>query len=324
MIALQPTPMKHRAPDTNFPKGWYVVADSDDVTASALLPLSYLDQELIAYRDTNGKAHVADAYCPHMGAHLASHDGCVAGGKITCPFHKWAFDGESGRCESIPYSKVMVPESVKLTVYPTREIDGMVAMWYHPAGEAPDHEPFEREQIKVQGSWYTHIIKDLESTCPFRDLFENLFDTAHVQQLHHSNGLPEICSVERTGYGLDVRFGPPTAQEQFPITSMQNHFTGVSMATQLIEGEAFGFMIVTSVTPIDHERFFQRSRLLVRDTGSKEMNQLLGQAFAERTSMEIEQDMKVLNFKKHLTKPALCQGDGPIFRWRRYQEEFYV
>jgi 3-ketosteroid 9alpha-monooxygenase subunit A len=34
--------------------------------------------------------------------------------------------------------------------------------------------------------------------------------------------------------------------------------------------------------------------------------------------------MKVLNFKKHLTKPNLCAGDGPIHKWRKYQDEFYV
>ena len=131
MIALQPIPMKYRSRDLRFPKGWYAVADSAEVTGTAMLPVNYLDQQLIVYRDANGRAQVADAYCPHMGAHLASHDGCITDGKIVCPFHKWSFDATSGQCVNIPYTKIMVPPSVKLTIHPTREVDDIVR--HHPA-----------------------------------------------------------------------------------------------------------------------------------------------------------------------------------------------
>ena len=55
------------------------------------------------WRDEDGAAHVMDAYCPHMGAHLAV-GGCVKGTRIVCPFHQWAFDAE-GRNVDIPYAE---------------------------------------------------------------------------------------------------------------------------------------------------------------------------------------------------------------------------
>ena len=100
-----------------FPKGWYCVAESKDITDGVLKPVTYLDQQLIVYRDANGDARVADAYCPHLGAHLASHDGCITGGELVCPFHKWRFDGATGKCNSIPYTNV-VPPQAKLALYP--------------------------------------------------------------------------------------------------------------------------------------------------------------------------------------------------------------
>ncbi len=55
-----------------------------------------------------GQVSIVDAYCPHLGANLGV-GGRVIGNCIECPFHGWQFDGETGKCTSIPYaSKVSV------------------------------------------------------------------------------------------------------------------------------------------------------------------------------------------------------------------------
>jgi 3-ketosteroid 9alpha-monooxygenase subunit A len=319
--------MRYRGPDAGFPKSWYAVAEARDVSGTKLLPVSYLDRQLIVYRDKTGKAQVADAYCPHLGAHLASHNGCLRDGRVVCPFHKWEFDGASGQCSRIPYTDTMVPRGVKMDVYPTREVDGMVMMWYHPEGAAPDFEPFAREMIAPGAGWSVHSVKDLVSTCPFRDLFENLFDTAHIQQLHKSRNPTQIEILERKPYGLFTRLQALKAGEEFPVTRMEFHFSGVSVATLYVEGKGFCVSMVASATPIDNERFRNVARICVRDGGSlmsRVTNKLVGGAFAKRITTEIQQDMEVLNFKKHLPRPNLCAGDGPIFKWRQYQDEFYV
>jgi len=38
----------------------------------------------------------------------------------------------------------------------------------------------------------------------------------------------------------------------------------------------------------------------------------------------VEQDLKVLDYKRHLVRPRLCAGDGPIHQYRKYAAEFFV
>jgi nitrite reductase/ring-hydroxylating ferredoxin subunit len=323
MTILQPIPMAYRDDTSVFPKGWYGVADSETITANTLTPVNYLNLQLIVYRDKEGKAHVADAFCPHLGAHLASFDGQLKDGEIVCPFHKWRFDAESGRCTSIPYAKV-VPPKARLTLYPTMEVGGMVMMWWHPAGGAPDYTPFDVRSRHADSTWLLRAEKVKEGTVPFRDLFENLFDTAHIQQLHGGVGLPEIEAVTRTEFGLQADYAQPGEGERWPIKSMQCNFSGLSFMSQSIIGEGFGFIQNAVATPIDHERMQLRVRMYIQDTGSPQMNDFIGGEFVKRVLSEIDQDFEVLNYKKHLKAPLLCSGDGPINRYREYAREMFA
>lgn len=63
-----------------------------------------LGEQVAVFRAENGKAHVVDAYCPHLGANLAV-GGRVLGNCIECPFHGWQFQGSDGKCVKIPYAE---------------------------------------------------------------------------------------------------------------------------------------------------------------------------------------------------------------------------
>lgn len=56
------------------------------------------------FRTPEGKVHIMDAYCPHLGANMGL-GGVVRGDCLECPFHGWQFDGNSGKCTSVPYSE---------------------------------------------------------------------------------------------------------------------------------------------------------------------------------------------------------------------------
>lgn len=80
--------------------------------------------ELIATRLPLGKVVVYDAFCPHLGAHLATGgalvDECDRQVRqlrfdvmqlvteriqcIKCPFHGWTFDLKDGACSKVPYT----------------------------------------------------------------------------------------------------------------------------------------------------------------------------------------------------------------------------
>jgi 3-ketosteroid 9alpha-monooxygenase subunit A len=322
MTILDAIPKAYRDHTVGFPRGWYCVADSDQVSADAMLPVSYLNRQLVVYRDTTGAPHVADAYCPHLGAHLASADGCIDNGEILCPFHKWRFDTADGSCASIPYSD-SVPPRAKLETFATIEFAGLVMMWWDPTGGEPGPPPFDPLEANADKLWLSHSAMRFETTVPLRDLFENAFDTAHIQQLHRSVFLPEIARLDKMPYGLEVELSPSQEGERSKIDQTKFNFSGVGMSTMLSLGEGFGFLAYTTVTPIDDERTDMHVRMFIMDTGSEELNEQMGSAFADRIRIEIEQDMKVLNYKKHIERPVLCRGDGPVMKWRRYVAELY-
>ena len=123
----------HRFPFPT-PFGWFQVAFPGDLEPGEVTPLSYWNRELVLWRDHAGDFHLQDAFCPHLGAHLA-YGGSVDGDKLTCPFHGWRFDG-AGVCTNIPYSQ-RTNRKAKLRNYPTIVRNGFVLAWYHPNEEAP-------------------------------------------------------------------------------------------------------------------------------------------------------------------------------------------
>jgi len=320
MTVLAPIPMATRDDTPTFARGWYVIAESADVPPDTLVPLAYFGEQLIAYRDEDGTVHVADAYCPHLGAHFASFDGKIEKGEIVCPFHKWRFSARTGKCTAIPYTKVIPPQAA-MTTYHAREFADTVMLWWDPAGGDPDYDPFDLRDVYADRTWIPYAVKLKEGRAPFRDLFENLFDTAHIEQLHNSVGLPQIDAVSRTASGLQVDYAP-SPEQAFPIRHMQFNFSGISFMSHVVLGDGFGFIQNVSATPIDRERFQLHVRMYISDTGSKDMNDMIGGAFVQRVLDEIDQDFEVLNYKKHLKRPLICAGDGPIMRYRDYAREF--
>src|SRR5262245_19780999 len=96
-------------PFSPFPNGWYQVAWSEEVGRNAVVPLRCLGLDLVLMRDSAGVAHVLDARCPHLGAHLG-HGGRVENDCLVCPFHGWSF-GSDGECASVPYASKIPPRA---------------------------------------------------------------------------------------------------------------------------------------------------------------------------------------------------------------------
>jgi nitrite reductase/ring-hydroxylating ferredoxin subunit len=59
---------------------------------------------------------VTNNSCPHAGGNLAA--GTIEGGQVTCPWHQWQFDLDSGTCT--------LSERVRLRQYECRVEDGFV------------------------------------------------------------------------------------------------------------------------------------------------------------------------------------------------------
>lgn len=88
---------------------WIQVAKLKDFDVQPAQVLEHQGRK-IALVKTGDKFHALDNMCPHRGGPLA--DGHVEGDKVTCAWHAWSFNLDSGNCLNVPGTAV--------TVYPTR------------------------------------------------------------------------------------------------------------------------------------------------------------------------------------------------------------
>lgn len=321
MAAITPLPIAARSSLPLYPNGWFAVAESEDLTADRMTPLTYFGRHLIAFRTAADEVRVADAYCPHLGAHLASHTGSLENGIITCPFHRWQFDSSTGRCVKINYFSA-IPPSAALRFYPALEVNGQVLMYFHAEGEAPDHEPYRTTRMD-EGPWMKLPKLRWEMHAQQQEFLENIFDSAHIFELHRGNATPHYDSIDETPFGIQILLSIDVPQDPgFPVVKCLNYYTGISLACQNNQGRAENILL-TSFTPIDENRVEMVTRPYLRDSGSDEINRNFGQGFIEMYEYEVGQDLAILEHKKHLPQPLVVAGDGPIMRWRRYAQRFY-
>lgn len=67
----------------------------------------------IALIKSNDQIFAAGNECPHLGGPIG--EGRVMDGKVTCPWHDWTFDLNSGECDINP--------AAKITIYPVTITD---------------------------------------------------------------------------------------------------------------------------------------------------------------------------------------------------------
>jgi len=94
-------------------------ADSDPIR------LRILGEDLIAFRDSNGKVGFIANNCPHRGASLFFGRNEEAG--LRCVYHGWKFD-LAGNCVDMPNEPAEsdFKSKVKAVAYPAAEFGGFV------------------------------------------------------------------------------------------------------------------------------------------------------------------------------------------------------
>ncbi|MDZ8222760.1 aromatic ring-hydroxylating dioxygenase subunit alpha [Nostoc sp. ChiVER01] len=159
----------------HFIEGWYWVIPSRNLRVGEVKPVTILGRELVIYRGKDKRVTTFDAYCPHMGAHLA--EGKVEGNALRCFFHHWKFDAE-GMCIDIPC--LDTPPSLKLQTWPTAEKYGMIWVW---TGEIPQQPlPFvpELEQKECDVAIHSHFVMN----CHPNVVMINPIDGQHLNTVH--------------------------------------------------------------------------------------------------------------------------------------------
>lgn len=291
-----------------IPNGWYSIASSDDLAAAAVVPVIAVARELVLYRDEHGAAHVADAHCPHLGAHLGG--GVVVGDSIKCPYHGWRF-GPDGACVEIPYSDARIPAKACVRTYPVCEQDGFVFFWYHAGGKPPAYEIPRVEEVGDPG-WSKAYPWRFELVAALQEMAENNVDYAHLKYVHRRKYVPSDTSTFTTD-------GPfSTVVEALPDgTDFYRHTWGPGVAILRVPEL---MTVLTTTTPIDRSH----CRLDWHFHFKGEVEALATDLIEGVTGgFGLLADVPIWRDKIFLEHPLLVKADGNIAEFRRFYSQFY-
>jgi phenylpropionate dioxygenase-like ring-hydroxylating dioxygenase large terminal subunit len=164
------------------------------------MSIRVLGEDLILFRDLQGRAGLITPRCIHRGAPMSFAK--VEDGGIRCPYHGWLFDTE-GRCVDQPCEKDR-PEfraRTRQPWYPVEERYGLVFAYLGPPGKQPvlpKWAPFEDispdEKIVPDAASFSVGGDETAELIPWNWLqdWENTMDPFHVVILHSSFSGPQF------------------------------------------------------------------------------------------------------------------------------------
>src|SRR6266568_8164315 len=96
-----------------------------------------LGEELVAFRDTNGRLGLLDEFCPHRltSLFLGRNEECG----LRCVYHGWKFDVD-GNCVDMPNepAESRFKEKIRTVHYPAMEMGGVIWAYMGPPEKRPD------------------------------------------------------------------------------------------------------------------------------------------------------------------------------------------
>lgn len=155
---------------------WWPVGISADLKDKPTL-IKLLGEELVLYRDKQGRTGLIGSQCPHRRASLAfgnvTHDG------VRCRYHGWLMNHEGKVLATPGEPDKCFKDTVKHPAYPTQEMGGMVFAYLGPL-PAPILPPFNflvdpgERSVKITGY----------AECNWMPTIENAMDPLHLSFTH--------------------------------------------------------------------------------------------------------------------------------------------
>ena len=190
--------------------------------------LRLLGEDLVAFRDTEGRIGILDERCPHRRASLYFGRNEECG--LRCVYHGWKFDVD-GNCVEMPNEppETDYKRKVRTKAYPAAEWGGWIWVYMGPKDRQPPLPEFEWAMLAPEHRWQ----KKWHLRANYFQGFEGEMDTRHTTFLHrftdfstlspglaaaHGNwqqdGMPSI-HIRPTDYGFYYGSQRDTADSQF-------------------------------------------------------------------------------------------------------------
>jgi phthalate 4,5-dioxygenase len=165
---------------------WIPICMSEEVAEPDGTPVRarLLGEDLVVFRDSDGRLGVVGEHCPHRRASLALGRNEESG--LRCLYHGWKIDVDGNVVEmpSEPQASCLAAK-VKHTAYHNEEAGGFVWV-YMGQGEPP---PFEPPAWAPSPTTRTSIVK-MRIGANWAQVLEGAIDSAHSSTLHATDMPP--------------------------------------------------------------------------------------------------------------------------------------
>ncbi|MEK4030509.1 Rieske 2Fe-2S domain-containing protein [Pseudobacillus sp. FSL P4-0506] len=166
-----------------FRRYWIPALRSDELEKDGKPQrVKLLGEDLVAFRDTEGKVGLIDERCPHRGTSLyfGINDGCG----IRCMYHGWKFD-TNGDCTEIPSEAKdgKFRQSIKLKSYPVEEVSGIIWTYMGPQEDQPPFPEFYWMNLPNENK----LVERVWQECNYAQVMENDLDFVHAAFLHKAH-----------------------------------------------------------------------------------------------------------------------------------------
>jgi phenylpropionate dioxygenase-like ring-hydroxylating dioxygenase large terminal subunit len=312
-----------RFPLPPVPDGWYRAVYSDELAVGEVKPLAILGRDLVVWRGADARVRVADAHCPHLGAHLGV-GGRVEENDIVCPFHAWRWSGDTGRCVEIPYAK-RIPQQACIRTWTVREQNGYAMLWYHAAGGPPW---FDVPQIPETSDPAYRIYKRMRWLLDshIQDIYENVVDVQHFRSVHAMDVERSIWEPVGGAESPIVRLSVAMRRESEAQsgaggkTEIESFMYGPGLQVTRLSGKLSGAS-VNSLTPLGADKVEVSHTYYVKAADAAAEKEI--EAFWDYYVDDHRLDFQIWNHKAYRERPVLAEGDGDVSGFRRWFRLFY-
>lgn len=140
-----------------------------------------LGEDLLAFRDSAGRAALVDEFCPHRRVSLFF--GRNEQGGIRCVYHGWKFAAD-GTCLDLPSEPAdsNFRQKIRLKSYPVRERAGVLWAYLGPPGSEAELPELEWMGVPEDWRYQSRWLQE----CNYAQAMEGEVDSAHVSFLHRA------------------------------------------------------------------------------------------------------------------------------------------
>jgi phthalate 4,5-dioxygenase len=161
---------------------WLPCLPSTELPAADCPPkkVRLLGEDLVAFRDTDGRVGLLSANCPHRGAGLFFGRNEECG--LRCPYHGWKFD-VSGRCVDMPNEPEdsNFKDKVRARAYPCLDVNGVIWTYMGPKETPPPLPAYEVNTLPAEQISPPRMMLE---ECNWVQALEGDIDSSHIDFVH--------------------------------------------------------------------------------------------------------------------------------------------